>query len=273
MSVKFFVKHDSIVRQIWGKSDTIIVIFAGAAAEFALSKAVDWLYFTGRLPSDPLGRLFSTVTYARKIVFSEEQEALRTIDAITAIHGGVEKARQAKIPDWAYRHVLFMLIDYSIRSYEVLERRLTPEEKEEVLAVFNRLGSRMDIPDLPQNFSDWEKMREKGLYQDLEYSESTAHLFRQYRKHLGRLRYFLLRELQGFVVPNRVQKLLKLRKSLIIKLLVPVYKLCRLVRLDWMFKTLIFPAKYLREIKEMDILPQSSLHLNRELHRQVKAAQ
>ena len=42
-----------------GKGDTILFIFAGAgAAEFALNKAVDWLYFTGKLPTDPLGRLF-----------------------------------------------------------------------------------------------------------------------------------------------------------------------------------------------------------------------
>jgi hypothetical protein len=71
----YFVKKDSIVREIWGKSDTILLIFAGAAAEFALSKAVDWLYFTGKLPADPIGRLFSTVTYAQRIVFSKEKEA------------------------------------------------------------------------------------------------------------------------------------------------------------------------------------------------------
>ena len=80
--MKQFVKHDSIVRTIWGKSDTVLLIFAGAAAEFALNKAVDWLYFTGKLPADPLGRLFSTVTYARRIIFAEEQHALKTIDSI-----------------------------------------------------------------------------------------------------------------------------------------------------------------------------------------------
>ena len=65
------MKEDSVVRRIWGKGDTILFIFAGAAAEFALNKAVDWLYFTGRLPADPLARLFSTVSYARIIVFAE----------------------------------------------------------------------------------------------------------------------------------------------------------------------------------------------------------
>ena len=64
----YFVQQDSIVRKIWGNADTVMFIFAGAAAEFALNKAVDWLYFTGKLPKDPLGRLFSTVNYAKVIV-------------------------------------------------------------------------------------------------------------------------------------------------------------------------------------------------------------
>src|SRR6188472_1966838 len=114
---EYFVNKNSVVRQIWGKSDTILFIFAGASAEFALNKAVDWLYFTGRLPIDPIGRLFSTVSYAKAIVFSEKQAALRAIDSMATIHGAVETKREAKIPDWAYRDVLFMLIDYSIRSF------------------------------------------------------------------------------------------------------------------------------------------------------------
>src|SRR6187549_2292134 len=98
--MQFFVEKNSIIRQIWGKSDTVLFIFAGAAAEFALNRAVDWLYFTGRLPSDPLGRLFSTVSYARRIVFAEYEEALKTIDRIASIHQGVEMKRGATIPEW-----------------------------------------------------------------------------------------------------------------------------------------------------------------------------
>jgi len=112
-----FVNKDSIVRKIWGNADTVLLIFAGAAAEFPLNKAVDWLYFTGRLPADPLGRLFSTVQYAQLIVFAEYDKALAAIDKITAIHKGVEASRGDKIPDTAYLDVLFMLIDYSIRAF------------------------------------------------------------------------------------------------------------------------------------------------------------
>src|SRR4029079_4234810 len=111
--ISYFVKPDSIVRKIWGKGDTILFIFAGAAAEFALNKAVDWLYFTGKLPADPIGRLFSTVCYAQQIVFAPTEDALQAIDRISAIHSSVEKKRQAQIPDWAYRDVLYMLIHYS----------------------------------------------------------------------------------------------------------------------------------------------------------------
>ncbi|HSM63958.1 MAG TPA: hypothetical protein VK833_08485, partial [Gillisia sp.] len=74
--MEYFVNKNSIVRQIWGKSDSILLIFAGASAEFALNKAVDWLYFTGKLPADPVGRLFSTVSYARKIVYTDKRSAL-----------------------------------------------------------------------------------------------------------------------------------------------------------------------------------------------------
>src|SRR5436190_21565611 len=107
--MEYFVDKGSIVRKIWGKGDTVLFVFAGASAECALNKAVDWLYFTGRLPADPLGRLFSTIAYARLIVFSELNKAYHVIDKMYDIHAAVEEKRRAKIPDWTYRDVLFML--------------------------------------------------------------------------------------------------------------------------------------------------------------------
>lgn len=247
-----FVDKHSIVRQIWGKSDTILVIFAGAAAEFALSKAVDWLYFTGRLPSDPLGRLFSTVAYARAIVFSDQPAAMRAIDTITAIHKGVESERGSVIPDWAYRSVLYMLIDYSIRSFELLERPLSLAEKREAFDVFSRVGERMGIPDLPRTLEEWEQMREKQLQQDLQKSHYTDDLFRQYRRHLGWVRYRLLVETQILVVPDKVGDWLGFRKSSLLKPLVAIYKFSRNFRLDWLLKELLLPSRYKAEIKGLD---------------------
>jgi ER-bound oxygenase mpaB/B'/Rubber oxygenase, catalytic domain len=252
MRMEYFVDKNSIVRQIWGKSDTILFIFAGSAAEFALNKAVDWLYFTGRLPFDPLGRLFSTVSYARAIIFSEKQTALRTIDAMVTIHANVESKRASKIPDWAYRDVLFMLIDYSIRSFEVLERKLSSVEKDEVFHVFNRVGIRMGLRGLPNNFQEWETMRQEHLAQDLQHSTYTDDLFNQYRKHLGVLRYKILIESQTLVVPQQVHELLGFRKIPLLSPLIVLYKLSKSMKLDWLLKTLVLPSKYKKEIKTLD---------------------
>jgi hypothetical protein len=252
--MQFFVHPDSIVRKIWGKSDTILFIFAGAAAEFALNKAVDWLYFTGRLPADPIGRLFSTVTYARRIVFSPYEEANRAIDKISSIHAVVEKNRGSSIPDWAYRDVLFMLIHYSIASFELLERKLTENEKEEVYDVFYRLGLRMQLKGLPNNYHDWLPVRDAHLEANLEKTEYSVDLFKQYKKHLGPTRYKILKEAQLLVVPSRVKELLHFGNFSWLRPAVPLYKLSRVLKLDGLIKAILLPSEYTKEIKELDVV-------------------
>jgi hypothetical protein len=251
--MKFFVSESSIVRKIWGKADTVLFIFAGAAAEFALNKAVDWLYFTGKLPSDPLNRLFSTVTYARQIIFSEEEKAWKAIDRMNVIHKGVESARGAAIPDWAYRDVLYMLIDYSIRSYEVLETKLREEEKQEVFNVFIRVGNRMGLKELPDSYTDWIVSREEHLNADLIKSHFTIDLFKQYRKHLGWIRYILLIEVQTLITPGKVRELLSFRFQPFIQPLIYIYKMSRRLRMDSHMKNLLLPGKYKEQIYALDI--------------------
>lgn len=249
---QYFVKNGSIVREIWGKSDTILFIFAGASAEFALNKAVDWLYFTGKLPADPIGRLFSTVTYASEIVFSEMEVAHAAIDRITAIHSAVEKSRDEKIPDWAYRDVLFMLIHYSVASFELLERKLSVQEKDDLYDVFRRIGERMSLKELPTDYNEWLIKQQEHLQADLVKSNLTVDLFKQYRKHLGSFRYWLLLESQKLVVPGRVKELLGFKNSFWLKLILELYKLSRLFRLDDLVKTAVLPAKYKTEIKALN---------------------
>ncbi|GAB3204583.1 hypothetical protein ABID22_002517 [Pontibacter aydingkolensis] len=253
--MKMFVNENSVVREIWGKSDTVLFIFAGASAEFALNKAVDWLYFTGRLPADPLGRLFSTVGYARQIVFSTEEIAHKAIDKMAAIHAGVEQKRGQSIPDWAYRDVLFMLIDYSIRSYELLEQKLSESEKAEVFETFYRVGSRMGLKDLPQTYQQWLIAREEHLVQNLQESKYTSDLYKQYRKHLGPIRYLLLLEAQKLVVPNLVKTLLNFSSTAWLVPVLAVYKIARKFNLDWLLKEAILPGEYKSDIKALDRMP------------------
>jgi uncharacterized protein (DUF2236 family) len=248
-----FVEQDSIVRQIWGKSDTILFIFGGAAAEFALNKAVDWLYYTGRLPSDPLGRLFSTVAYAKRIVFAPKEQAYKAIDTMRKIHAAVEQSRGDTIPDWAYRDVLFMLIHYSISAFELLERKLTEAEKEEVFDVFYRVGDRMGLQGLPTNYSDWLVMRGEHLQTNLERSSYSYDLFKQYKKHLGLLRYTIMLQAQAHVVPLRVKELLQLGNARLLTPLLTAYKFSRGIKADWVLKSLLLPPAYKKEIMALDM--------------------
>lgn len=255
MESDFFVEKGSVVRKIWGRSDIILFIFAGASAEFALNKAVDWLYFTGKLPSDPLGRLFSTVSYAREIVFSTKQDAHSAIDRIKNIHQAVERERGDKIPDWAYRDVLFMLIYYSKAAFELLERKMSLPEKEELYRVFYRVGKRMGLAELPDNYMDWLPVRQSHLELDLERSSYSIDLFKQYRKHLRAFRYRVLIEAQKLVVPVRVGSLLEFRPVQWLRPSIPVYKLSKNLGMDWVIRGLLLPSDYKNQIKALDICP------------------
>lgn len=248
----YFVGKDSIVRTIWGKGDTILFIFAGASAEFALNKAVDWLYFTGKLPDDPIGRLFSTVSYAREIVFLASADALQAIDRITAIHQAVENSRGAKIPDWAYRDVLYMLIHYSVAAFEVLERQLSAEEKEEVFDVFYRVGIRMQLKELPVNYEAWKMDYAAHLENDLAKTDFTVDLCNQYKKHLGSFRYRLLVETQKLMVPPRVKTLLNFGDVSFTGMILPFYKLSRLAGLHSFIRSLLLPGAYREKMEALD---------------------
>jgi uncharacterized protein (DUF2236 family) len=251
--MNLFVQPGSIVRTIWGRGDTILLIFAGASAEFALNKSVDWLYYTGRLPADPLGRLFSTVTYAQRIVFAEEEKALAAIDNITAIHKGVEQERGGSIPAEAYLDVLFMLIGYSISAFELLERKLSPREKAEVFSVFSRVGRRMGLTGLPEHYDEWVKSREQHLLSRLERSDFTVDLYRRYRQSLGAIRYALLLQAQVLLVPASVRGLLRLPAFSFLYPSIPVYQLVCFLRLEKGIKLLLLPPRYRAEVFDLDM--------------------
>lgn len=252
MKSNVFVSENSIVRQIWGKADTILFIFAGSAAEFALNKAVDWLYFTGRLPADPIGRLFSTVTYAKQIIFSDERAAIAAIEKINSIHNHIEADRGMRIPDWAYRDVLFMLIDYSVRSFELLDRALTPAEKEEVFNVFYRVGILMQLKELPASYVEWIKARNGHMYRDLATSKFTTDLYRQYRKQLGLLRYFILKQVQVLLVPGYIKSMLGFKPVKGVAAALKLYKFMRRLNIEAMFKNILLPPAYKTQVHALE---------------------
>ena len=247
-----FVARDSIVRRIWGDADKVLLIFAGSAAEFALNRAVDWLFFTGKLPRDPIGRLFATASYAQEIVFADEPTASAAFDRIRAVHGSVERQRGQSMPDWAHRDVLYMLIDYSERAHELLVRRLSAEEKDELYDVFYRVGTGLGIPDLPTSYSEWRVDRVHHMRRDLVNSEGTKALYAKYREHLGSWRYDLLLQIQSVLVRDHVSDLLELKSAEWLRPLARLYPLLARAGLRSMIQSLLMPPRYLPAVRSLD---------------------
>lgn len=247
-----FVDRGSVVRRIWGDGDMVLLIFAGAAAEFALNRAVDWLFFTGKLPRDPIGRLFSTAAYAQQIVFADASTASRTLDRIRAAHETVEHQRGQRIPDWAHRDVLYLLIDYSERAHEMLARPLSAAEKHELYDVFFRVGTGLRIPDLPRTYAGWRIDRELHLRRDLLRGDATEALYAQYRKHLGALRFRLLLRIQALLTPGHVRGLLRLKRAEWLRPFVCVYPVLVRAGLRSLLHQLLLPARLLPAVRALD---------------------
>lgn len=255
MTQQSFVSPDSVVRKIWSQADMILFIFAGSAAEFALNKEVDWLYFTGKLPQDPLGRMFSTVAYARAIIWMSEENALNTISKMKQIHTDVENSRKQQIPEAAYRDVLYMLIDATIKASSVLDRPLTIKEQEDVFKVFIKMGNHMGIQNLPERYDDWKKDRAEHLNAHLGKSHFTRDLYQQFRRQLGFWRYRLLVTIQHQMAEPKVQQLLQTKNNIASSVLLSIYKAVRHLIIVRQHIHLLMPHSFQKNMKDLVTLP------------------
>lgn len=251
-----FVSKSSVVRTIWGNADTILLIFAGSAGEFAVNRAVDWLFFTGKLPKDPVGRFFSTVRYAQEIVFADQNTAQRTLQRISKIHSSVERRRSQQIPDWANRDVLYMLIDYSERAFRLLERPLTASEQQDLYDVFYRVGVGLGVQNLPTTYKAWQHDRQQHLQRDLIHSHYTDLLYQRYREQLSWWRYGVLLQVQGLIVPAHVRHLLRLPRPKAVGTR-QMYYLLRQLGLRSHLQRLMVPPEHLAAVQQLDWMEPS----------------
>jgi hypothetical protein len=147
-----------------------------------------------------------------------------------------------------------MLIHYSIASFAVLDRKLTDNEKDEVVDVFYRMATRMGLEDIPSSYSTWQSEYSQQQANNLQYSKYTADLFQQYKKHLGNFRYYILLESQKLVANKVVLDHLSLLKGSSIKPLVSVYKIFRRMNAEWFIQSILLPAQYKTQIRQMNMI-------------------
>jgi hypothetical protein len=208
------IGHDgeAVMRRVWGNVDTIMLIFAGAAAEFAVNKAVDWLFWTNALPRAPIRRFFHTVKYAQAVLLGDAPTVAKQMAAINGAHRGVERGRGYAIPAWAYRDVLFMLIDYGERAHRVVHGPMTAPDRVAHWEIMRELGEEMHIADLPATYPAYLAARYQHLRENTAHTAWTDQLYAAYRKDLGPIRMALLLDLQAGLVPEHVAGLLGLRR-------------------------------------------------------------
>jgi uncharacterized protein (DUF2236 family) len=233
-----------VAKRIWGSPEAIILIFAGSSAEFAVNKAVDWLFFTNALPDQPIERFFETVRFAQAMVFGDRETRTRAIREVNRAHRGVERARGDNIPQWAHRDVLYMLIDYGERAHHLLFGPMTPEERQEFFTESIQIGRELGIRDLPQSYEDYRRQRVEHLRANTAHSEHTDLLYKSYRKHLGPLRMGALLKLQSNLVPREVRQHLGLRPSRLVSHLMHLYRRLHLSAVTRLLRPVLLPRHY-----------------------------
>jgi hypothetical protein len=95
-------------------------------------------------------------------------------------------------------------------------------------------------------------MRNNQLESGLKRSTFTSDLYRQYRKHLGAVRYLVLKQAQVLVVPRQVNRLLRLGNFPWLLPVLYTYKFFRLMKLQNLLKIAILPKTYVRQVLELD---------------------
>jgi uncharacterized protein (DUF2236 family) len=237
-----------VTRRLWGSSDAILLMFAGSAAEFALNKAVNWLFFTNALPNDPVGRFFETVRFAQAMVFGDEETASAAVRAVREAHHAVEQARGGVIPQWSHRDTLFMLVEYGERAHEVVFGPMPLAEREAFWRDSMAMGRALGIRGLPDTYDAYQRARVQHLHNHLARTPFTDQLYAQYRRHIGSLRMRLLRDMQASLVPDHVCGLLDLRRRRYVDELLPLYRRLRSVRLLKLLYPVLLPSGHGRQL-------------------------
>ncbi len=234
---EWFPAHH-IVRRIWSDPNLVLLIFAASAMEFAMQKEVHWLFYTGKLPANPIGRLIDTVSYAQKILLASQNQAQSAIKGINTIHKNVERRRGYVIDNESYKSVLYMLIAYTELSYELVYTRLSTAEKRAIFEAFVKIGNLMHINRLPISYEGYLADRANNLTEKYAFGFYAKGLLAAFQRHLGSWRYYLLCCISVKTLPPALQ--LQLPARFLPKM--PIFGLVRLLMRSPVLKNYLFWA-------------------------------
>jgi hypothetical protein len=172
----------------------------------------------------------------------------------------VEEARGEEIPQWAYRDMLFILIDYGERAHEVVFGAMTEAERASHFGVALALGRAMRLSDLPTTYAGYRDQRHRQLLEDYARGPLTEELYASYRRALGPWRYRLLRLVQASVLPEELRDVLRLEPNPLVEELLRCYRFVpgggnKLRPLHGV----LLPGRFARQLREMERAPNGRL--------------
>lgn len=239
-------------RKLWTDLDHILLVYVGAAAEFSLVEENHWLFYTNKLPSNPLERLISTFVWNRKVMMTSAEDAEALAKTIRGFHDQVERERKREqggnpqISNQGFKAVGAMLIEYALKAEEYLENReVSAGEKELYYQDQRGFFEAMGIRDWEESYEAFKEAREKRMPDELVVNKHTGDLFISYRRDLGGFRTWILKHFMAWFVPEHVRKSLNLKKA---AWFAPAYRLYPLFHGH-------FPAKILHNL----LLPRKVL--------------
>ncbi|MCG6873116.1 MAG: DUF2236 domain-containing protein [Gammaproteobacteria bacterium] len=191
-----------------------MALYSGSSAEFALNPVCEWLFFTGKLPADPVGRFFTTTRYMKELLLApDDEQHIQACQAVRHVHSRLEEQRGKRLPDASYRDVLFMGLTYSLRAHRIVfGHKVEPQEIDGIMACYANMARHMQIPDFPGDYEELKVMRRQRLAR-FRFTENTQRLLDSYRRALGPTGYLMLRSVWGAVLEKQLLDLLDLRPN------------------------------------------------------------
>ena len=202
-------------RRVWSDPTSMLLVFVGASAEFPLNPSVDWLFYTGRLPSDPIARFLSTIDYLRRLITADDETRIAQAIMLKKLHKDLEDKRGLEIQAMSYRDVLCMDTMYSIRSVPLVTgKELTVAEKDSVVRDLSSVGRLMEIPNLPWTYDQLCEQRKERM-ESWVTNDYTLRLLESYRRALGPMTYELLISAYPMLVEPELLERLGLGKRIL----------------------------------------------------------
>ena len=227
----------AVARRIWGTLDTPADL-RGVGGGVCAQQGSDAVLHRAL----PGARSSAERCASQAMVFGDPQTAAAAVRAVNAAHRHVEEQRERRIPQWAYRDTLFMLIDYGERAHRIVFKPMTDAERRCSFEASRLIGEQLGIRGVPPSYAAYHSAREQHLRHHLAHSDLTDRLYGKYEEALGPVRMALLRDLQASLVPARVRSLLGLRRRRYVEILLRAYRHVRGGWLLWLLSPLLLPG-------------------------------